>query len=376
MPILFSEGDSHVITHPSQLPFVTSGRLGDGAFGTVEKVTNADGTEYARKLLSFHPTKSRSEKERIFRREVDIIKSLSQHHHIVKVFATYITLSEFALLLSPVADGGDLNSFLAVYWNEQHEYWATQIMTGRWESMRQDLQRFFGCLASGLAFMHDRDIRHRDISPRNILVHQGLALYTDFGFSLDHSGLSADSHSMGRPEAYTPRYAAPEVRNWDLRGPKSDVYSLGCVFADLLSAYMGRETLALPEVSYGDEEAVRFEHIRQATLELDMSQSCLILAESIIMMTQLVDEERPDAREVFSTIVNHTGYYCPRCQYPQSEVITSSDQISDQRRWLWSEERQDYYYLGMRALQVHIEPKLTRKRPSFLSLVEVRGRGV
>src|SRR5690242_1735868 len=87
-PILFLEGDNHVITHPSQLPFQTSGRLGDGASGTVEKVTNSDGTEYARKILSFHPTKSRKEKEKIFRREVDIIKSLGQHHHMVKVFAT------------------------------------------------------------------------------------------------------------------------------------------------------------------------------------------------------------------------------------------------------------------------------------------------
>lgn len=373
-PKLFREGDNHIITHSSQLPFQTSGYLGAGASGTVEKVTNSDGTEYARKILSFHPTKSKREKERIFRRELDIIKSLGKHHHMVKVFATYITFSEFALLLSPVADGGDLKKFLAVYWNEQHEYWSTQIVTKRWERMRQDLQRFFGCLASGLAFMHNCDIRHRDISPNNILVHQGLVIYTDFGYSLDHSGLSADSHSTGKPEAYTPKYAAPEVRNWDRRGPKADVYSLGCVFVDLLSAYMGRETLALPEVGFEDEEAIRFEHIRQAMLELEISKSCLILAELIINMTQLLDEGRPEAEEVFNVIVNSTGYYCSRCQDPTSEAITSSEQVSDQSRQLMGDERQDLYHDGMRPLQLHIGSKLTQKRSKFSPLVELRER--
>lgn len=344
VPLHFGQGDSHVVIDGSQLPFRTLGRLGDGSFGTVEKVANADGVAYARKILSFHPTKDRIEKEKIFHREVDIIKSLSKHHHIVQVFATYITLTEFALLLFPVADGGNLNDFLSVYWDEQHRFWSTRTMTETWKAMRQEIQRSFGCLASGLAFMHKRKIRHRDISPRNILVHEGRIVYADFGYSLDHSELS-NSHSTGKPEAYTPKYAAPEVRDWELRGPESDVYSLGCVFVDLFSAYLGREELSLPGVP--EEEASRFNEIRRVTRETGLQQPYLALAKLILDMTQQVQTDRPEAEEALNVILELPGFCCSLCQSTLDTTIDcpSNEEFFEQRRWLWSEQHQDYFYV-------------------------------
>ena len=34
----------------------------------------------------------------------------------------------------------------------------------------ENIQKWFGCLASGLAFIHSKRIRHKDIKPANILV--------------------------------------------------------------------------------------------------------------------------------------------------------------------------------------------------------------
>ena len=65
------------------------------------------------------------------------------------------------------------------------------------------LQRAIGCLASGLAFMHEQTIRHKDIKPQNILIHGGSVLYTDFGISLDF-GQQGNSTTTGNPQVGHP----------------------------------------------------------------------------------------------------------------------------------------------------------------------------
>jgi serine/threonine protein kinase len=135
---------------------------------------------------------------------------------------------ELALILSPVADGGDFHEFLARYQD------AATTDPERGEKT-MILYRAFGCLASGLAFMHQERVRHKDIKPKNILIHQGSVLYTDFGISFDFSR-QEQSTTIGNPQSYTKRYCAPEVADWGNRNSKSDIFSLGCVYIEILSA--------------------------------------------------------------------------------------------------------------------------------------------
>jgi serine/threonine protein kinase len=160
----FVQGSKHVIKSDTQLPFELIDTLGDGACGIVEKVANTDGIEYARKRFRWRHTEDRKAKKRIFENEINIIKSLGTHHHLIQVFATYMSPREFALLLCPVADGGDVSNFLTMY---RHALQGTNSHN----FMRQAIQRSFGCPANGLDFLHQNKIRHKDIKPGNILMH-------------------------------------------------------------------------------------------------------------------------------------------------------------------------------------------------------------
>jgi serine/threonine protein kinase len=211
------------------LPYVLEKNLGIGGSASVEMVRDINtNLIYARKIIRNVYTRNLNTVKLSFLNEVRVMRLLASHHHIIQVFATYIAQRELALILSPVADSGDLHDFLGKYED------AGIHSPGRGEKTLL-LYRAFGCLVSGLAFMHGQRVRHKDIKPQNILVHQGSVLYTDFGISLDFSK-QAQSTTIGNPQSYTKRYCAPEVADWGNRNSKSDIFSLGCVFIEIIAA--------------------------------------------------------------------------------------------------------------------------------------------
>ncbi|KAH7070362.1 kinase-like domain-containing protein, partial [Paraphoma chrysanthemicola] len=80
--------------------------------------------------------------------------------------------------------------------------------------------------------MRKQQIRHKDIKPSNILIHNSRVLYTDFGLALDFSNLDT-SMTTGPAERTTRKYSAPEVVLHQARRSSADVYSLGCVFIEI-----------------------------------------------------------------------------------------------------------------------------------------------
>jgi serine/threonine protein kinase len=95
------------------------------------------------------------------------------------------------------------------------------------------LRSFFGCLVTGLQFLHGRKIRHKDIKPHNILVHQGKVLFTDFGLAFDFTEAN-ESTTVSMVDARTPRYCTPEVAMMEARNTSSDIWSLGIVFLEMI----------------------------------------------------------------------------------------------------------------------------------------------
>jgi serine/threonine-protein kinase len=90
-------------------------------------------------------------------------------------------------------------------------------------------------VARGLAFAHEHGLVHRDVKPQNVLLNgEGEAKVTDFGIarSLDvEHGMTQTGTVLG-----TSNYLAPEQANGRPVEQRTDVYSLGVVLYELLTA--------------------------------------------------------------------------------------------------------------------------------------------
>ena len=106
---------------------------------------------------------------------------------------------------------------------------ADLIKTQSWPLQR--IVEFMTQLCEAVAYAHKKEIIHRDLKPSNILVgSDGVPRITDFGLAV---------HRFNQPEhigelAGTLAYMSPEQIRRAAVGHKSDVWSLGVIFFELL----------------------------------------------------------------------------------------------------------------------------------------------
>ena len=200
------------------------GTLSSGGFGQVDRVLSLISfKEYARKRVLRNKMFGgrRTEGVKQFITEIEILKRL-KHHHVVEFIGSYTDPKYIGLIMSPVAEM-DLSTYLARADTAKHG----------------ELRTFFGCLARALEFLHGQKVRHKDIKPRNILVHGGNILFTDFGLSFDFTDTDG-STTVSMVNGMTPRYCAPEVAAFEPRNTASDIWSLGIVFLEMIVVLKGK----------------------------------------------------------------------------------------------------------------------------------------
>lgn len=308
--LAFEEGGNYILETDKDVPYTYLGRLGDGHSGVVERVEDKfTGEVFARKTIRIQG-RTRAGKETMFRTEVQAIRRLHTHHHFIRVFATYMTKREYGLILRPVADDGDLSDYLTTYWELKEEESENPAGSQRLQiaAMHKVFERSFGCLAGGLAFMHAKKIRHKDIKPPNILVHQGSMVFTDFGFSLDTSALT-NSTTEGRPDAFTRRYSAPEVLAYDKRNSRSDVWSLGCVLLEIFSALMDFE---LDERRYFSAQG-HIEEVHSRLHTMTVPAELAHIPKILVCMTMREASNRGSSHEAASELILRPALTCSKC---------------------------------------------------------------
>src|SRR5690625_1612823 len=91
-------------------------------------------------------------------------------------------------------------------------------------------------ITHAIAHAHAYDLVHRDIKPQNILIdHNGQVKVTDFGIAV---ALSATALTKTNSVLGSVHYLSPEQARGGLATKKSDIYSLGIVFYELLTGQL------------------------------------------------------------------------------------------------------------------------------------------
>ena len=101
----------------------------------------------------------------------------------------------------------------------------------------EQVWRFIAQVASGLAYLHERDIIHQDIKPDNILIDDnGSYQITDFGISTKARSTLRKSVLMGNNSGGTTAYMGPERFSREPDPVKaSDIWSLGATVFELMT---------------------------------------------------------------------------------------------------------------------------------------------
>lgn len=220
--------------------------IGSTASATVQSV-RCRRIQLARKtiLCSRHFTQEQAIQE------VAHLKRL-EHSHIVRVIGTYVLGKKLSILLYPLAEY-NLETFC--------EAMEESVSPDDLDEMVLSCMGFFSCLTFTIEYIHSMLTKHMDIKPSNILVRderykmpadtpwKAYTVYVaDFGIARSYEQLQATE--TDGPTSFTPKYAAPEVVLQDKRGLSADIFSLGCVFLELMAALSSKNCPDLLDTTY------------------------------------------------------------------------------------------------------------------------------
>lgn len=191
-------------------------KIGDGSFSLIYEIKSTIGNKYILKFPKSDEGQISNMNSMI--REISILLKLS-HPNICPISGFHYSPEQrkFMIFMPP------LNSDLCSFKFSQFEN-------------KEDLIRLcFGNVLSGLSYIHNKNIIHRDISPSNILVNVkdgGISfLIGDFGLSKDIN-LTSSNDMSNYITAYP--FRAPEVV-LDLKyGKEVDIWSLGATFYSII----------------------------------------------------------------------------------------------------------------------------------------------
>jgi serine/threonine protein kinase len=126
----------------------------------------------------------------------------------------------------------------------------------------EDFWPVFRQFCEALGYIHSRQVVHRDIKPLNLMISRdGTVKLMDFGISRDLSSDRTVGVLMG-----TPAYMAPEVLAGHPATPRSDLYSAGVLFYEMLT---GRKPAPGRAESLGEPVPVSLDRAIRRCLELD-----------------------------------------------------------------------------------------------------------
>ncbi|KAJ8906660.1 hypothetical protein NDN08_003150 [Rhodosorus marinus] len=257
--------------------------LGKGSFGIVaECIHRESGDRRAVKVLRKRAILTDRDADRI-RREIDIMRSIKEHRHIVRTYGAYEDEKHVYIVLE-LCTGGDMFHRL-IKIRAYSEKDAAQIC-------REAL--------SALAHIHEAGVVYRDLKPDNFLFDTdedttSSLKAADFGLS----SFIVEGEYL-QSTCGTPMYIAPEVITKKYN-TKADIWSLGVTLYIMLSGKVP---------FWGNTMQKTFESVRRGRYHFDdpVWESVTEHAKDCVKrMLTFKPEQRPDARTLLKDpwIVDH-----------------------------------------------------------------------
>ena len=176
------------------------GEIGHGSFGTVYKMLDSKGKEFAVKEVKL---------DEWSRNEV-AIQSDCCHPNVLPI-QKVITTADNIYVVMPCC-----------------EYDVYSLMNS-YMILDDQVKSYYSDVLNAVSYLHEKQIYHRDIKPENVMIYKKRAMLADFGLATMDKFVSDKSG--------TSMYCAPEVQaGKEYDASKQDMWSLGLLLINLLCA--------------------------------------------------------------------------------------------------------------------------------------------
>jgi len=146
-------------------------------------------------------------------------------------------------------------------------------------------------LCEGLAFLHSNEIIHKDIKPQNILLNnENNLIFNDILLSkILEDETSFDVNG-------TLEYLAPEVFESKVNTKSSDIWSLGCIFYEMI-------TLKIRDDNFSYSKNVNSNFYKKLSEEfIQINSSYIPLVDLVVSMLDLIPEKRISLNDIITIL--------------------------------------------------------------------------
>lgn len=280
--------------------------IGEGGMGVVYKVLDpALNKIFAVKVLK---TVLASDKQALkrFEREAEAAISLN-HHGLVSIYEHSLTADGTPFLVMDFIDGESLADVIA--------------KSGRIETERS--LRLFAQIVEALQHVHSAGLVHRDVKPRNILLFktetgEESVKLVDFGIAKEAAQVGATTLGVTQTGEFlgSPLYMSPEQCHGAELEHRSDIYSAGCVFYEMLTG-------ATPFASNNPVKIVVGHLNEKPTPPSSLTSDKPALADALDRIVLRCLEKNPDYRYITAAALLHDLNLVEQKQNPFKERAKS-----------------------------------------------------